>query len=36
VGDNVKQGARLAALEARYGERFRPDAGWVAFGAGSV
>ena len=32
--DNVL--ARLAALEARYGERFRPDAGWVAFGAGSV
>ena len=32
--DNVL--ARLAVLEARYGERFRPDAGWVAFGAGSV
>jgi 3-hydroxyacyl-CoA dehydrogenase / enoyl-CoA hydratase / 3-hydroxybutyryl-CoA epimerase len=28
--------ARLAALEARYGERFRPDAGWVEFGADSV
>jgi 3-hydroxyacyl-CoA dehydrogenase/enoyl-CoA hydratase/3-hydroxybutyryl-CoA epimerase len=32
--DNVL--ARLAALEARYGGRFRRDAGWVAFGAGSV
>jgi 3-hydroxyacyl-CoA dehydrogenase/enoyl-CoA hydratase/3-hydroxybutyryl-CoA epimerase len=32
--DNVL--ARLAVLEARYGERFRPDAGWVAFGVGSV
>ena len=28
--------ARLAELEARYGERFRPDAGWTAFGAGGV
>jgi len=28
--------ARLAELEARYGERFRPDAGWSTFGAGSV
>ena len=28
--------ARLAELEARYGERFRPDAGWTAFGPGGV
>ena len=28
--------ARLAELEARHGERFRPDAGWSTFGAGGV
>jgi len=28
--------ARLTELEARYGERFRPDPGWAAFGSGSV
>jgi 3-hydroxyacyl-CoA dehydrogenase/enoyl-CoA hydratase/3-hydroxybutyryl-CoA epimerase len=27
---------RLLELEARYGERFRPDAGWVKFDAGAV
>jgi 3-hydroxyacyl-CoA dehydrogenase/enoyl-CoA hydratase/3-hydroxybutyryl-CoA epimerase len=27
---------RLAELEARYGARFRADAGWVEFGAGTV
>ena len=27
---------RLRGLEARYGARFRPDAGWVEFGAGAL
>jgi len=27
---------RLRELEARYGARFRPDAGWVEFGAGAL
>jgi 3-hydroxyacyl-CoA dehydrogenase/enoyl-CoA hydratase/3-hydroxybutyryl-CoA epimerase len=28
--------ARMAALAARHGERFRPDPGWQAFGAGGA
>ena len=34
VATGASRGSR--ELAARYGERFRPDAGWATFGAGGV